>query len=70
MIFELFKLSDNTECDYESYAFTMTIGELINRSHSSNIQRLRNPKKEEGIMKFIKDSIDKKKKQGFFCASF
>ena len=61
MIFELFKLSDNTECDYESYAFTMTIGELINRSHSSNIQRLRNPKKEEGIMKFIKDSIDKKK---------
>lgn len=61
MIFELFKLSDNTECDYESYAFTMTIGELINRSHSSNIQRLRNPKKEEGIMKFVKDSIDKKK---------
>lgn len=61
MIFELFKLSDSTECDYESYAFTMTIGELINRSHSSNIQRLRNPKKEEGIMKFVKESIDKKK---------
>lgn len=61
MIYEVFKLSDSTECDYESYAFTMTIGDLIAKSHSSQIQRLRNPKKEEGIMKFIKESIDKKR---------
>lgn len=61
MLYEVFKLSDSTECDYESYAFTMTIGELIAQSHSSNIQRMRNPKKEEGIMKFTKESIDKKR---------
>ncbi|MBY6838321.1 hypothetical protein FDG50_07750 [Clostridium botulinum] len=61
MLYEVFKLSDNTECDYESYAFTMTIGELIAQAHSSNIQRMRNPKKEEGIMKFTKESIDKKR---------
>ncbi len=61
MIYEVFKLSDNTECDYESYAFTTTIGDLIAKSHSSSIQRLRNPKKEEGIMKFTKESIDKKR---------
>lgn len=60
-IYELFKLSDITECDYESYAFTMTIGELIQMAHSSNIQRIRNPKKEEGIIKFTKNYIDKRK---------
>lgn len=60
MIKEIFKLSDSTECDYESYALTTTIGDLTDRSHSSNIQRLRNPKKEEGIMKFVKSSIDKR----------
>lgn len=61
MIYEVFKLSDNTECDYESYVFTMTIGELIAQSHSSHIQRLRNTTKEKGIMRFTKDSIDKKR---------
>lgn len=61
MIYEVFKLSDSSECDYESYVFATNVGDLIAKSHSSNIQRLRNEKKEEGIMKFIKESIDKKR---------
>lgn len=65
MIFETFKLSDITECDYESYAFTMTVGDLIESSHSSNIQRIRNEEKEKGISKFIKKHIDKNKSPFF-----
>lgn len=61
MIYELFRLSDKSECDYDSFALSMTVGELIARATSSNIQRMRNPKKEEGIMRFIKKNIDKKK---------
>ena len=65
MIFETFKLSDVTECDYESYAFTMTVGDLMESSHSSNIQRIRNKEKEIGIMKFIKKHIDNNKSPFF-----
>ena len=65
MIFETFKLSDVTECDYESYAFTMTVGDLMESSHSSNIQRIRNKEKEIGIMKFIKKHIDSNKSPFF-----
>ena len=65
MIFETFKLSDVTECDYESYAFTMTVGDLMESSHSSNIQRIRNEEKEIGIMKFIKKHIDSNKSPFF-----
>lgn len=61
MIYEIFKLSDNNECDYESYALTMTVGALISQSHSSNIQRMRNEKKENGIINFIEKSIDSRK---------
>lgn len=61
MIYELFQLSDKAECDYDSYSLTLSVYDLINKSHSSNIQRLRNPKKEDGIMKFIKDNIDRRK---------
>lgn len=61
MIFEVFKLSDVTECDYESYALTMSVGDLIQTSHSSKIQRFRNVEKEKGIMKFIKGNIDNNK---------
>lgn len=65
MIFEVFKLSDITESDYESYALTMSIGDLIQTSHSSNIQRIRNEEKEKDIMKFIKGNIDNNKSPFF-----
>lgn len=60
MVYELFKLNElSRECNYESYALTLTVGDLIQTSHSSNIQRVRNEEKEKGIMKFIKGHIDK-----------
>ena len=60
MVYELFKLNGlSEECNYESYALTLTVGDLIQTSHSSNIQRVRNEEKEKGIMKFIKGHIDK-----------
>lgn len=48
------------EYDYESYFFTMTVGELIELSYSSPIQRIRNEKKEDEIKKFIKNLIEKR----------
>lgn len=60
MVYEVFKLNElSRECNYESYALTLTVGDLIQTSHSSNIQRVRNEEKEKGIMKFIKSHIDK-----------
>ena len=60
MVYEVFKLNElSRECNYESYALTLTVGDLIQTSHSSNIQRVRNEEKEKGIMKFIKGHIDK-----------
>lgn len=62
MVYEVFKLNDVSEdCSYESYALTLSVGDLMQTSHSSNIQRIRNEEKEKGIMKFIKGYIDKNK---------
>lgn len=60
MVYEVFKLNEMSEdCNYESYALTLTVGDFIQTSHSSNIQRIRNEEKEKGIVKFIKGYIDK-----------
>lgn len=61
MIFELHQLNNMKNSDYEKYVFTMSVDELLLTSHSSNIQRFRNPDKEKGIMKFIKGNLDEKK---------
>lgn len=61
MIYEAFKLNTAEECSYNSYALTLTVGDLMQTSHSSNIQRTRNEEKEKGIMKFIKNHIDNRK---------
>lgn len=60
-MYELFKLSDTETCDYESYIFSMTVGDLITKCHSSPIQRLRKEKKEVGIMKFIETHLENNK---------
>lgn len=57
-MYELFQLSDLQTSDYESYVFCMTVGDLISKCHSSPIQRIRNEKKEKGIMKFIENHLE------------
>lgn len=42
---------------YESYSFCFTVKDLMDTSVSSKIQRLRNEKKENGIIKFIDKKI-------------
>lgn len=59
MIYEVFKLNEVSEdCNYESYALSLSVGDLIQTSHSSNIQRVRNEEKEKGIVKFVKNHLD------------
>lgn len=58
---EIFQLSSNETSDYSSFVFTMTVEELLFKAAPSDIQRMRNEKKELGIMNHLKTSIKKYK---------
>lgn len=58
---EIFQLSSVETSDYSSFVFTMTVEELLFKAAPSNIQRMRNEKKEVGIMNHLNTSIKKYK---------